>query len=374
MTARHLRNLKTNGTLGWTLAAALALPAIATAAPLDALLSAVPAASRGEGAVSLELGADRVNDKLDVFGLRSSDPRYAGTQIGDYQGRHLRASVELGDWRLEGSTWQRALQDRADVHHFRSWELAGQYRLGSADDGRRHWALRASAWGNQAGELVRSTNTRLNTLGLDTQVSAVQIQQPRDRQSQLDLIFSQQWRAHTFSAFAGAGQSRVDNQGITGTSRTGNCPYQLRFGATELVATPTGSCASTGLIITVENRVLPYDALGETRYGARFLHLGGSHRWQGEFWGTRLGYEYQRWQRERIDALIEQRGGTAYTTNHTLVVELSARLAPSVSAVLRAQAMRHQFVGELPLAYTTLSANRFGKTYGFATAAVQADF
>jgi hypothetical protein len=57
-----------------------------------------------------------------------------------------------------------------------------------------------------------------------------------------------------------------------------------------------------------------------------------------------------------------------------VVGELTVRITTGVGALLRAQLMRHQFVGELPLAYNTLSATRFGSTYGIVSLGLSADF
>jgi hypothetical protein len=357
------------------------LPA-AHAAPLDALLDAAPLQGASSASTSprlqLEVSADRVNDQLDLFKLRSGDPRYAGTRIGDYSGGHLLARVEHERLRLEGQLWRRALQDRADVYHFNSWQFAGQLRL-SDDDAQaasgQSWALRASLWGNRANTIVRSTNSRLAVVGLDTVVTSVQLNGQHDRQRQLDLIFSQRLNTrHTVSAHAGAGSSQVSNTSVSGSSRIGACPYELAFGSSTLTASPSGSCTNSAPSVRVPNSLLPYAAEPETNYSARYLQAGVSHRWQGQTWGTRLGLGLERWQRDRIDQLISQRKAHAYTRNITLVGELGARLAPGFGAVLRGQLMQHQFLTELPLAYNTLSASRFGAAYGIATFGLTAEF
>jgi hypothetical protein len=355
----------------------IALPAVA--APLDALLSAAPLSEATQSTVTVptlqfELATDRVNNQLDIFKLRNSDPRYAGTRIGDYTGNHLTARVEMDRLRLDGTLWRRALQDRVDVHHFNSWQMAGQLRLNDDALDTQTWALRLGAWGNDASQVVKTTSTRLSVVGLNTLVSTVQLNEPSDQQRQLNLIFSQRWPAQTVSAFIGAGTSQVANEGVTGTSRIGNCPYTLEFGPSTMTATPAGSCSNSAPMVRIPNALLPYSAQTETNYGARYLQAGLSHRWQGQTWGTRLGLVVEHWQRERIDAVIVQRKGHAYTTNATLIGELSANLMPHVTALMRGQFMRNQFVGELPLAYNTLSASRFGSTYGLATFGVSAKF
>jgi hypothetical protein len=363
------------------LGGALLVAEPARAAPLDALLDATgPAAPAGSAAgaptIELELSGDLANSTVDVLGLRSNDPAYAGSKIGDYHGGHLRAALGLGRWQAQGSYWQRRLQDRSDTYQFNSWQLAGQVRLGATerlDQGPWDWALRGSAWGDQADQLVRHTSTRLAVDGLDTQVQDVLLVAPRDRQLQLDLIGG--WRAgtHRLSGFVGAGRSSVSNTAVNGHSSVGNCPYDLSFGSSQLTATPTGSCSS-GLVIRIPNQLLPYAAQAETNYHARYLHGGASYAWHSAPWGIKLGYELQQWQRPSIDPLIRQRGGVAYERNHILVGELTHELDTHVALLLRGQLMSNQFLGELPLAYNTISASRFGKKYGLVSAGLQASF
>lgn len=348
------------------------------AAPLDALLDAegpvAPALlADGRPHLQLELAGDLANSTVDVLHLRSSDPVYAGTKIGNYHGSHLRAALGWQHLTLQGSLWQRRLQDRSDLYRLDTWQLAAQWRLSAApqaDDGAL--ALRASVWGNRADQLVRNTSTRLSNSGIDTQVRDVLLQAPRDRQTQLDLIGSRRHGAHLWSGFVGAGRSQIGNQGVSGHSSIGNCPYLLDFGPTDLVATPTGSCAG-GVFIVVPNGLLPYAALPETNYSASYVHGGASYGWQSGDWGLRLGYEFQRWQRP-IDDLIRQRGAQAYTDNHILIGEGRYALHANLSLLLRGQLMRNQFAGELPLAYNSISASRFGKKYGLVSVGLQAGF
>lgn len=358
--------------LGAGLIGALWVPGTARAAPLDPLLSAAPTAPDDHWHGELLLAGDRINETLDILNLRSSDPRYAGTRIGDYRGQHLEARLSHAGWRVEGHLWQRHIQDRTDEHALQSWQVAGQWRLGDVDD-TAHAALRLSAWGNQAGQLARSTNTRLSVDGLDTQVQSLSVRSPRDRQVQFDAIGSLTTGTHRWSGFVGLASSQVSNDAVTGRSTIGNCGYQLDFGNTHLTATPDNQCVD-GLVVRIPNALLPYAAAPETHYRARMLHVGLSHTWRGDVFGTRIGWEHQWWRRPTIDPLISQRGGTPTTHNDVAIAELSARLTPHWQAVLRAQVMSHQFVGDTPMLYNTLTASRFGKAYGFVTLGVGAGF
>lgn len=344
----------------------------ADAAPLDALLSAAPTAPDDGWHGELLLAGDRMNGTLDVLNLRSSDPRYAGTRIGDYRGQHLEARASLAGWTAEAQLWRRHIQDRADQHTLQTWQLAAQWRLGNVND-TAHAAVRLSGWGNQAGQLVRNTNTHLVVDGLDTQVQSLSLRSPSDRQAQLDVIGTLSTGRQRWSGFAGLGTSQVGNDGVSGRSTIGACGYQLDFGSTHLTATPDNRCVD-GLVVRVPNALLPYAADPETHYRSRYLHAGLSHAWRGEVFGTRLGWEHQWWHRPTIDPLITQRGGTAYTHNDVLIAELSARFAPPWQAVLRAQVMSHQFLGDAPMLYNPLTASRFDKAYGFVTLGIGAGF
>lgn len=358
----------------------------AQSAPGDALLSALPAVRTGSAfalpalggevpRLDLELDRDIANDRVDVLGLRDRSA-YAGTAVGDYHGNHWRALLGWGAWQGEFTRWRRALQDRGDTHQLRSWQGAVQVRLGAGDAGssaQGAWALRASGWGNSAPLLTRRTAGSLNVEGLSAELTDLQIRRARDRQWQLDLIGSRQALGLRWSGFAGAGTSRVRNDGVAARSTVAGCSYHLDFGRERLVATPDAGCQDA-LTFVIPNRVLPYDAQAETTYRARFAHLGGSARWTEGDWTLALGYEYQRWRREGIDALVASRGGAVYDLNHTLIGELGWSPLAGMQWLLRGQYMQHQWLGELPLAYNTLTASRFSQRYGFVSAGLRVTF
>lgn len=361
------------------------LPACAgvAAAPLDALLSAEPVrlstARPGQTAWQFELARDLANERLDVLGLRASS-NYAGTSIGDYAGQHLRLQARRGRLSGEFALWKRAIEDRSDTHRLTTWQTAAQWQPGPVDPSDRpanaaRWAVRASAWGNQAHRLNRGTNRPLVAGSLDSQLSELQILQPRDRQFQLDLIASKPWptRGLTASAFVGLGRSHVSNRGVTGSAGVAGCPYGLDFGAERLVARPAGSCTDA-LTISVPNNLLPYDALRESNYRAHLAHLGGSLRLERSGWSAAIGYEFGQTWRQDIDSLLRQRGEAGHQRNHILIGELQLDLTVHLSALLRAQYLQHQFLGELPLAYNTQTASRFSQRYGLVSAGLVARF
>lgn len=352
------------------------LAAATSAAPLDALLTARPTEA-GRGAPSprleLEAGGDLANDQVDVLGLRRGSA-YEGTGIGDYHGSHLKLNARHGPWQAELGGWQRRLRDRDNTHRIHSWQTALQWRLDGADDGTASpgtaWALRASAWGSRAGQLSRRTGAGLQVEDLDAGMTELRLHGQRDLQTQFDLIGSRDAFGLRWSGFVGGGRSRVRNDAVSASGIVGGCPYAFNFAPGKLVATPDASCGDA-LIFVIPSHLMPYDAAAETTWRARWMHAGGSLRWVGEQWTLALGYEFQQWQRNGIDALITARGGTAYRRNHTLVGEVGWSPQPALRLLLRGQLMQHQWLGELPMAYNTQTATHFAQRHGLVTAGVQ---
>ena len=87
------------------------------AAPLDGLLTAMPERLAPSGFV--EFATDHMNDSLDVFRIRESDPLTAGTKAGDYRGQHVNAGWNAGQglwlsgllvpWVVDTCPWGRLL-------------------------------------------------------------------------------------------------------------------------------------------------------------------------------------------------------------------------------------------------------------------------
>ncbi|MEY2689309.1 MAG: hypothetical protein RL375_3508 [Pseudomonadota bacterium] len=350
------------------------------AAPLDALLGAGNLAS-GTHAWQLEAGRDLANQRVDLFDLRGSA---ASGQTGNYEGNQLGLRWSSERWQVDARAWRRKLHERVDTHVVHSWRLGAQTRLAGPV------SLRVSGWGNQASTLSRSTGTRLQVEGLNAALNHFAVHRPRDRQLQVDVIghwpapgrnlpggaagSAVSWLPQPrISAFAGLGSSRVSQSGIAAQALVGTCPYQLEFGATELVARPADSCTNA-LTIRVPNALLPFDALNETRYTARMWHAGAAVSLPMDAWTASLGVDYQRLRREVVDDIVRTRGGQVFDSNHVLIAELAWRHASGVGLLLRGQYMRHQFVGEIPFVYNPLTASKFAHQYGFFTLAMNADF
>jgi hypothetical protein len=348
-----------------------AVVAPASAAPLDALLSANQGRTRGQG--HIEAGYDLVNDNVDVFKIRQSTD-FADTNVGDYRGAHVRGGIAVTpDLWLDGGLWKRKIDYRNDQASINTWQVAAQYRLLDGAGSRPSVAVRAGAWGNYADQLTKSSPTSLQGVTLNS----VNVVDPKDTQYQLDLIATWQLSERTeLSAFGGIGASRVKVGSINGTTTQGGCNYNLAFGPTGVVGTPAQMCNASTM---VDRFSLPYSAFGvdpykETRYNARFVNAGLSAKWTDGDWQLRGGYQYQALDRDNVDDLIRSRGGKAVEANHILIGEVMYKLVKNVSLFARGQYMSKQFTGEIPFAYNTMTARRFDQRYGILTTGVVVNF
>jgi hypothetical protein len=348
------------------------LMSAAHAAPLDALLSANK--STVPGKVEIEAGYDVVNKTVDVFNVRNRDDDFAGTNVGDYHGGHLRGGVAVTPslW-IDGGFWQRTLDYRNDRARLNSWQVAAQYKFLDGVGMVPTMAGRVGAWGNYADSLNKTTPTTLSGVTLNS----VNVRDPRDRQFQADLIAS--WpvlQQGEVSAFIGGGASRVTLGSVAGTATQNGCNYNLAFGRTEVTGTLAQFC-NAGVVVdrfTATNSTIGINVYDEAEYHARFMHAGLSGKWLAGNWQFRAGYDYQRLKRDSVDDIISQRGGKPVDNNHTFVGELMYRVTDNVSLFGRGQLMLKQFTGDIPFAYNTLTASRFDKKYGFVTAGVVVTF
>jgi hypothetical protein len=342
-----------------------------TAAPLDGLLTAHPEQFSKKGYV--ELGYDAMNKTLDVFDIRNQDASLSGTNIGDYQGAHIRAGLSLTPalW-LDGGLWRRKLDYRADQVEIDSWQVAGQYRVLDGKGVVPALGLRLSAWGNRSGDLTKSSPTTVQGVTLDS----VSVNSPEDLQVQLDLVGS--WnpgKAHEVTLLAGVGSSRVRVGEVTASYVERGCLYDVVFGPTSVISTKAQPCDTN----SVNGWSLPNDAFGinvsqETQYNSRYAQLGLTYAWKSRRFMLRGGYTYQIFKRDYIDDAIRARGGQAYEASHTLTGEVTMLASKRMAVFLRGTAMSNQLLGEVPFAYNTLTAHRFDKVYGIVSAGLLVGF
>lgn len=344
----------------------------AMAAPLDALLSANPPATPGSG--KLEASYDVVNRTVDIFGIRDNDEDFAGTNVGDYHGAHIRGGIAVTPrlW-LDGGLWQRRVEYRGGRAEIHSWQAAGQYKFLEAAGARPAMAVRLGAWGNAAGSLQKSTPSRFQGVALDS----VGVADPEDRQLQLDLIAT--WpvtESLEFSTFAGAGKSRVKVGTISGTATQNGCRYNLAFGPSAVVGTVAQPCGGNAVVERFES---PYSALGvdpyaEAKYRANYAHVGLSGKWTRGPWRLQGGYQFQVLDRKGIDDTIESRAGRTSKNNHILVGEIAYQVTRHLILFTRGQYMSNQFTGEIPFTYNGLTASGFDKHYGILSVGLELQF
>jgi hypothetical protein len=338
------------------LGAAVCLPA--SAAPLDALLTANQINLPGKG--ELEVSYDFVNSSVDFLGIR--DKNASSTTVGDYKGAHLRGGVAITPqlW-VDGALWRRQIDYRSFLAELTSWQVAGQYKLLEGAGYTPALALRLGAWGNYADSLSKSTNTTV----AGTKFTSAQVTKPRDVQYQLDLIGTWPLSQQTdVSLFAGAGASSVSFESVSATSRLGQCNYNVAFSDIESVSTLAQPCNGILEARFSQPASETVNVNKEARYTASYYQAGFMADWHNHDWRIRAGYQYQTINRSQVDDIIASRGNTPYKSNHVIISDVSYRVYKNAIVFMRGQYMKNQFNGEVPMAYNSLTADRFNKRYG----------
>lgn len=347
------------------IAAALLSAAVCSsveAAPLDALLTANQINIPGKGEV--EVSYDLINSSLDFMNVR--DTNGSSTSVGDYKGAHVRGGVAITPqlW-VDGALWQRQIDYRSFLAKLNTWQLAGQYKVIEGAGYVPSVAVRLGAWGNYADSLTKFTNTTV----AGTKFTSATVTDPKDTQYQLDLIGTWPVSQRTeVSVFASAGASRVSFDSVSATSRARGCEYNVAFSETGSVSTLAQPCNAA---VVVTRFTQPISATvninKEAKYTASYYQAGIMAAWHGDDWRVRGGYQYQTINRSEIDNIILSRGNTPYKHNHVLVGEVSYQAFKHTTVFLRGQYMTNQFNGEVPMAYNSLTADRFNQRYGIVS-------
>lgn len=332
----------------------------AHAAPLDALLSATKPSTPGQAIV--EISYDMTNSSLDFLNLRNKNN--VTSNVGDYKGGHIGGGVAITPelW-IDGTYWKRKIDYRSFDADLTSWQVAGQYKFNEAEGAMPALALRVGAWSNNADSLTKFTNTTVSSI----KFTSATVHKPADQQVQLDLIGTWPVSQNTeISAFASAGASRVKFDTISATSRTKNgCEYNIAFdtvGAIGELAQPcSASVVITRFVIPASDTV---DVYKEARYRSSYAQAGFMADWHSVNWRLRGGYQFQYIKRNNVDDIIISRGGSAYKHNHVAVADVSYNAHKNIVVFLRGQFMTNQFNGELPLAYNSLTADKYNQRYG----------
>jgi hypothetical protein len=350
-------------------ALACAAAASAQAAPLDALLTALPPSAplRWE----TEASYDMANRSVDVLGLRPKRADGTYGPSGDYRGAHLLVGWQwMPELRLEGGLWQRSVAYVSAAAEVTTWQIAGQWRVLQWTTGDTALALRLGGWGNRAPLLSRTSSAVVQ----GTTFTSAQATNPRDMQLQLDLVGSWQPSAEwQTSAFVGVGRSQVDFDRVSATAKSGNgCVYDVQFEGGKVIAV----CEMGGTTTRIST---PADVYGinvdtEARYSAHFFSTGANVQWQRGDWRLRAGVQYLQLQRQSVDDIVLARGGQVFRSNTVGVTDFSYRVLPASWVFLRAQVLAHQFVGEAPLMYNSLTATQHRRRYGIATVGLSHSF
>ncbi|MBW7923398.1 MAG: hypothetical protein H3C59_01500 [Burkholderiaceae bacterium] len=338
------------------------------AAPLDALLSAFPGDESRRG---VEFALDAVNDRIDVFGVRASDPEFTGTGTGDYRGGHLRATLPLGSraW-LEGTLWRRDVSYRDDWGRIDSWALAGQWRLLDDRPRSRALALRFGAWGNEADALEKTSATAFGGRRFDS----VRIGRPRDRQLQLDLVGSLGSEQRNLSAFVGLQRGTVSYGSLSGTATIGSCRYALHVGAVETSGNQLGPCILgdgtqvTGSTVRVPNSELGFDPRNALAYEGRALRFGLAGITHLGHWRFRAGATLELHDRgARLDEVTRRAGVAPRRRVATAALEAGYRFSGGMLVYARGTLFDSNLSSEVPFLYNAATAQRMSRIYGYLT-------
>lgn len=352
-----------------TLAIALvAACSSASAAPLDALLTATPGGAQTRAEV--EVGYDMMNTSLDFLHLREksgSANTSASSGMGNYQGGHLHAGAALTPrlW-VDATYMKRKIDYRSFDAAIDSWQLGAQYKVLDGAGSAPTVALRVAAWGNEASSLTKYTNTTV----AGTKFTSATVTQPKDRQLQFDVIGTWPVAEHIeLTGSVGAGAGRVTFGAVSATSRTRNgCEYNIAFDEASATGTLAHPCNAS---VVIDRFVYPaadnVDVYKEARYRSSNAHAGLMARWHSANWQVRAGYQYQSIRRSDVDDIIERRGATAYKHNQVLISDVSYDVSKNVTVFLRGQYMSNQFNGEIPMAYNSLTAEKFSQKYGIVS-------
>lgn len=327
------------------IAIGLSMVASACAAPLDALMEALPSQRYGEG--YFELGTDAMNSTLDVFKVRSQMGITDNT--GDYHGFTLRAGRAFGNggW-VDGAYMRRNITVGADPYPVTSWRLGAQQKLYEASTRGPVLALRGAAWGNKS-----STITKTNPSVAGITVNSISAIDPHDNQYQLDLIsswYESQWSG---SFFAGVGRGKV----------------LIPRGLIDVIGTTYAYPEDfTSVPASLQEH------LGTLNYTLQTRQVGANISYVSDAWMYRLGYVMGQMRRPSVDNAIESLGNTAYQRNQTLVGEVAYKFTQTAHVYTRAQVMHRQFLSEIPFLYNSITSPIFGVKYGVVSAGVGFSF
>lgn len=344
----------------------------ASAAPLDALLTALPERSSPHG--YLEVGTDHMNSQLDFFKIKDSDLLTTGTKAGDYRGAHILGGFRPFDstW-LSGSLWQRNVSDATDGYDYTSWQVSGQYRFLEANGKRPALAVRLSAWGNYAAQTQSNTPVTVPGAILNT----LKISEPADQQLQADLIGTWNLSPSTdVSMVLGGGSTKLTYGGLSATNTLNGCDYQLTFIGNAISGTLAAPCNAGVYLLDIYDNSGRFgiDVANEIAWRGNFFQAGVNTSWRSGPWTVTGGYLYYAVRREAVDAILASRNGPVYKRNHSITLDVNYRFHANLSVFARSQLSTNLFFNEMPVTYNTSTSGRFGSKYSLFSVGLRADF
>lgn len=354
--------------LPWLLAVSAA-----TAAPLDALLTALPDPGAGRG--RLELAVEHANRSLDPFPDAAVDPTAPRAPPGSYRGLTAAASYQvLPTLTLSAGLGQRRLNDGIDVYLFDSWQLAGRWRVAPQQGLRPAVALRIGAWGDASDATESHTPVRVPGAVLNS----VKITHPSDRNLQLDLIGT--WRlgpAWDLSAVLGIGRTQLDYGALSATSTINGCQYDLAFKGNDIFGQLSGPCSAAGGIVRQF-----YDSSGdygvdvprEIAWHGNFVQFGLNAVWRSGAWTLQGGYLFHTIRRSSVDEIAAERGDPVQRINHVFALDAALRLHEHFTVFLRGQRSSRLFFNDLPVIYNSSTSGSFGRHFTVLTLGLRTSF
>jgi hypothetical protein len=315
-----------------------------------------------------------MNGTLDVFHVRESDPLTSGTKAGDYHGAYIIGGVRVGEGKwLTGGLWQRTLSSTSDTFNYTSWQLSGLYRFAEADGKRPALAVRLSGWGSGASATESTTAVVVPGARLNT----VRIAEPSDRQLQADLIGT--WNltpGSDVSVNFGVGSTKLSYGGLTATTTSYGCDYNVAFTGNDILLTRARPCALSSPDFYVDSSEGKYgvDVASEIAWHGTFVQAGVNGRWQRGPWTYMAGYLLYVVKREAVDDILTARGKNAFTQNHNITLQANYQLRPQLTVFARGQLSSNLFFNDIPVTYNSSTSERFSSRYTLFTVGLRADF
>lgn len=345
------------------------------AAPSDLFLQAKDlAAGPSSSALHVTLAADAVNDTIDVFDLRENEG-LTDTSAGDYQGFHLAAQYDFSPaWSIEGAYWRREIDYSDDRNKIHSALLGARFSPAFNLSQDNAVSFRGSFWLNQADTLNKTSPTQVNARTFNQ----LSVDSPEDWQLQLDAIFSRRLDPmNQLNAFASIGYSKVEVSGLDIQALYQGCLMNIAVNSSnQYTGNLARPCDVGGIILNdmqVQGNASDYglDIQQDLNYDSYFASAGGSWSWRYKKFESQLAYQYQRLWRDRIDDRVSSFGNQAIKDNHTLGAKFSYDFSPHITGFLQGELYQHNFVGQIPFLYNSITADRLDKRYGLASLGVQ---